>query len=114
MGGPSVLVWVVDVPAGHRDAEWAQGVLDADRACVCVEHVGEALVHSGASSAPPPTSTIRCSRRRAWTAGQSTLPGLSCSSTHTFISRESGCSGQTPHLGAGLLALMPSMSSVTS
>src|SRR5438105_1701961 len=42
--GRSVLVWVVDVAAGHRHAQRAQRVRDADRAGVSVEDVGEVLV----------------------------------------------------------------------
>src|SRR5919106_5568973 len=59
---------------------------------------GRRLYTSGASSAPPPTRTMPCSRRRACTAGQSTTPGFSCSSTHTFLTPASGWSGQTPPL----------------
>src|SRR4029079_19685895 len=57
---------------------------------------GRRLYTSGASSAPPPTSTMPCSRRRAWTAGQSTTPGATCSYTHHLRSRAPGWSGHWP------------------
>src|SRR4029079_11040199 len=55
---------------------------------------GRRLYTSGSSPAPPPTSTMPCSRRRACTAGQSTRPGRTCSVTDVFITPASGCTGQ--------------------
>src|SRR5438034_6608046 len=70
---------------------------------------GKRLYTSGASSAPPPTSTMPCSRRRACTAGQSTRPGETCSSTQTLRTRAAGWSGPTPLFGAPAVELIPPM-----
>ena len=57
-------VRVVDVPAGHRDAERPERVLDADRVAVRGEHVRQALIDTSALSVLLPNSTMPCSRRR--------------------------------------------------
>src|SRR5438132_1301143 len=68
---------------------------------------GRRLYTSGASSGPPPRSTMPCSRSRACTAGQSTRPGLTCPSTQTLIRPDSGRPRRPPRIGTPRAGVVP-------
>jgi hypothetical protein len=88
-------------------------VLDANRLAVSGEHVGQPLVHlRRLVRAVDEDDALRA--QGSWTAGQSTSPGFSCSSTPPFLTPASGWSGQTPFFGGPWCELIPSMSNTRS